>query len=326
MDPDGATAPRPSSEGSRRTTWAMLAVLGLFWGSTFPMVRLGVAAGASPLLLVAVDLFVAAGPMAIVAWARRATRPTPRAFLGSVVIGTVLVGGTNLLLFWGEQYATGGLAAIVFALTPLFAFVGLELSGRGARLSPLAVAALALGLGGIVALAYASLGTGVLSNPWGAVALFLGSACQAAGAVAVARWRPGGETPYGQAGQFLGGGITAVLVVAAVGGPLALPTSSGVLASMLYVAFATCVLGYALYFELIRRSGPIGANLVTYLNPVVALAVGVTLLGEAFGLPEALGLALVLLALFLFERETAHPAAGDRPGPGGWPRRSARSP
>ena len=298
--------------GSVTRPLLLLALLSLFWGATFPVVRMGVAAGASAFLLVMVDLLIAAGPMALVAALARAPRGSARSFGGSALLGVVLIGGTNLFLFWGVQFATGGMAAIVFALTPILSFLVLRLLGGGRALSVGRAIALVLGLGGVFTLAYASLGSALLSNGWGAVALFLGASCQATGAVLVGRFRPHGETLFGQAAQFLGGGAVASVAVLAFGGTTALPASLPVLASIAYFVLATCVAGYTVYFHLLRTTGAVGANLVTYLNPLVALAIGVAVLGEAFGRWEVAGLALVLLALGLFGR-SGRRSAGPAP-------------
>ncbi len=327
--------PGPSSVGDRAFAapprLVLLGLLSLFWGATFPMIRLGVGSGASPLLLVAIVLGIAAGPMAVVAWARNAPRPPLRAFASSALVGTVLVGGTNVFLYWGTQFASGGIAAIVFAMTPILAHFVLRGTRQGAPLTPLAALSLGLGLAGVFVLAYASVGTAMLTSGWGIVALFGGAAFQAVGAVLVGRLRPAGETLYGQAGQFVGGAAVAGVGLLVLGSPLVLPITPSVVASVLYVALLTTVVGYTIYFELLRTSGPVGANLVTYLNPLVALAVGVAFLRESFGLAEGGGLALVLLALLLFgraghgkpARPAAAPDAGGPPtasGPGAAPR------
>jgi probable blue pigment (indigoidine) exporter len=298
----GGERPSASARTFGRSTVVLLGVLAAVWGSTFPVVREGVVGGASPFLFVAVALLLAGGVTALVALVRRPKSVSPREIASSLAVGALLIGGTNLFLAWGERFATGGLAAIVFALAPLLAYVGVRWLGgerAGHRWAPVA---LLVGLAGVCVIAYGSLGSAMLTDPWGVAALLAGVTCQATGAVLIGRWRPHGESPVGQAAQFAGGGLAALVTVAAFGGSLALPETGAVLTSIAFFALATCVVGYAVYFELLRRVGAVGANLVTFLNPIVAVAVGGVWLGEPFSGPEVVGLFLVLLALVLFGR------------------------
>jgi len=95
---------------------------------------------------------------------------------------------------------------------------------------------------------------------------------------------------------------------------LALPMNLDVLASLLFVSLASLVIGYTVFFELIRREGAVTANLVTFINPVVALVVGVIAFSEAFQAYEGVGLVLILAALVLLHiPERGTPAAVARP-------------
>jgi drug/metabolite transporter (DMT)-like permease len=301
----GRGSPAPvraaGSLGTGVPTLGVLATLGIVWGITFPVVRMGVAAGAAPFALLAVDLALAAGVMAVLALAVPDRRPTARSLGGSALLGFLLIGTNNALLFWGVQFTTGGVAAVVYATIPLLAVLAALALGFGGRLGVVKGTALAVGLAGVVVLDLAAAGTGIITNVWGVVAILGGASAQAVGTVLVGRYRPAGETGLGRAAQFAGGGLAAVIAIAVVREPLALPATPPVLASIVYFAFLSAIVGYALFFELVRRSGAVSANLVTYVSPMVALLVGVVVLGETFGLSEVVGLALILGALALYE-------------------------
>ena len=289
-----------------RTELALLLVVGGIWGATFPVVRYGVTAGASPFTLLAVDFLLAAAAMAVVAAARTRSLPDLRAAGQSALLGLLLIGGINLLLFWAVQFTTGGIAAIVFASAPLLSIVTSSLVGVGGRPSSQGVAGLALGLVGVGILGLTSAGTAALTNPWALVALLGGAAAQAAGAALVSRYRPRGETAWGQSAQFLAAGMAALVVVEFTHAPLALATSASVVLTIIYVALLTGVVGYSVYFELIRRAGAVRANLVTYLNPVVALVVGFWAFDEPVSALEVVGLVIVLGSLYILHMPTSH--------------------
>jgi drug/metabolite transporter (DMT)-like permease len=308
---------------------ARLALLGLLWGTTFPMVRLGVAAHANPFLLLAAALAVAAAGMALLAWAFPDAAVSGRALLGSLGLGAILIGGNNLFLFWAVQFTTGGVASVVYATIPLLSVLVALPLGVGERPTAPMAAALGLGLLGVVVLGVVSTGTSLVTNGWAIAGLFGGAVAQSVGAVLVMRARPLGESRAGQAAQFTGAATAALVVTAAYGGAWRLPASAPVVGALLYFALFSAIAGYTVYFALIRKIGAVGANLVTYLNPLVALAVGVFLLGEAFASSELLGLALILGAVAVLEwggrRRRAAANAGARPRGSAW-RSVARGP
>ena len=284
-----------------------LVLLGVLWGATFPISRLGVDAGASPFVLVTIAFAVAAAVTAPVAAALRSPFPSGRSLAESAGVGALLIGGINLPLFWGERFATGGVASIVYATAPMVSVAFVALLGTGERVGRRGGVALALGLGGVAVLALAS-GGAAISSPWGLVSFGVGAVCQGAGAVTLGRLRPRGEGPWGETFQFVGGGALALLVVAVAVPRPTVVWSAPVLVSVLYVGLVSMAIGYAVFFDLIRRHGAVGANQVTFLNPVVALVLGVAAFAEPFAVEEVGGLALILLALALLHL----PRSGER--------------
>jgi drug/metabolite transporter (DMT)-like permease len=292
-----------------------LALLGLVWGATFPVARWGISAGADPFVLVTVDLALATGAVALVAALSRARWPVATEWGRSAIVGALLIAGINLPLFWGEQYATGGTAAIVYATSPLVSFAFARGAGARLALAPTQQGALALGLLGVILLAVLSAGTNVLASPFAILAFALGAVCQGAGAVVFARLRPDGEGTWGLAGELLGATAVAAVLLPWLARGIALPDRVPVAGSIAFLAFGTLAGGYLLYFALVRDQGPVRANVVTFLNPAVALAVGILAFGEPFQPSEILGLALVLASLLLLAWRRA-PRRSPAPSPG----------
>jgi drug/metabolite transporter (DMT)-like permease len=279
----------------------MLAGLGIIWGATFPVARLGIGAGANPFVLVTVDLLLATLLMALVSGATRSVRPGRRDLVVSASVGALLIGGINLPLFWGEQFATGGAAAIVYATAPLVSILAAWSLGSRLGLSWVQRGALAVGILGVIVLTLTSIGTDVLTNGWAIAGFAIGAVCQGTGAVLFGRWKPHGESRWGLTFELLGASAVALIALPFAARAYTLPLTTSVVVSMLFVAVGTLALGYLLFFELVRRAGPVRANVVTFLNPIVALAVGVLLFGEAFQAFELAGLGIVLVALGMIE-------------------------
>ncbi len=281
---------------------ARLALLGVLWGITFPVSRLGVTRGADPFLLVAIDFAIAAAVSAPIAVALGRPFPSGRALAESSAVGALLIAGINLPLFWGERFATGGAASVVYAASPLVSLGFAALWRSEERVGRTGCFALALGMTGVFVLALAAGGAAV-RNVAALAAFALGTVCQGAGAVLLVRLRPAGEGAWGETFQFVGGGAASLIVVAVATPAVPMMWTPAALASVLYVGLVSFAGGYALFFDLLRTDGAVRANQVTFLNPVVAIAVGVVAFGEPFVPEELGGLALILLALVLLHRD-----------------------
>jgi len=301
---------------SRGGTLSLLVLLGVLWGALFPITKLGIDAGANPFALVTVDFLLASGTAFGIAVAVRAPRPGFLSLAESAGLGALMIGGINLPLFWGEQFATGGAASIVYATSPAISLLVLLAARRGPHPSALRLGALAMGLSGVLVLSLAAGSGGPVTNPWGLVAFAVGATCQGVGAVLLSVRRPRGEGRWGQAAQFSGAAAAGLATMAVLAAPFALPAVAPVLLSVAYMGVVSLVIGYTLFFHLVRVAGPVGANLVTFLNPVVALALGVVVFGESFRAPEIAGLVLVLVGLVLLERPDPPRAAAQRPSGG----------
>ncbi len=276
-------------------------LLGLLWGVTFPVARVCIDAGANPFLLVAVELLLAAGVMAPVAYLTHTGWPRARRLVQSAGLGALLIAGINLPLNWGLQFATGGEASIVYATSPIISLVVLWGLGSAIHVYRRQLLALGTGLAGVLLLGLASVGGSRIDGLMAMAAFGIGAVCQGTGAVLIGRSRPQGEDHWGLTFQFLGGAIAAFLVLPLVAPSPAFPLTGAVLGPVVYLGVVSMVVGYTIFFGLIREYGAVRANQVTFLNPVVALFVGVVAFGEGFEPLEAAALALIVLALVLLQ-------------------------
>lgn len=299
-----------SSSVSARSGLYLLLVLGVIWGVTFPVAQVGVAAGASPFLLVALDFVLAAVVMAGVAIATRSPRLPGIELARSAGLGALLIGGINLPLYWGLRAASGATASIVYSVAPLVSLVVLVGLGTAVEVGGRQIGALFLGLAGVVLLGFLTTGSSVVAGIAALGAFAVGAICQGTGAVLVGRARPAGERPWGLTFQFVGGAVAAFVLLPIVAPSPSFPVTAATLASVAYVGIFTMAIGYSLFFFLIQRAGAVRANQVTFLNPVVAVAIGVLVFREAFRPLEIAALGLIFLALVILQ-----PGAGPRAKP-----------
>ena len=293
-----------------RRNLTLLVLVGLIWGSAYPVIRFGLLAGASPIAFAAARYVLSAAAVAALAAISGVPRPSARAAGLSALLGIPIVGMYGLLLYVGEETTSGGLASILIGVTPMLTalFALPLLPGDALRRS--GYLGLVVGFVGVFVLVFPPPGVRLASSIWGPLAVLGAAASFAAGSVALRAKRPEGETLWGVSVQF---GIAAaflLLVLPVLEPHSALPLSRDVLLALAYLVLLPSLAGYALYFYLHHRVGPSRANVVAYVNPVAALTVGTLLFGEAFQWWEIVGFGLVVVGLTLVTRRAPAPPAG----------------
>jgi drug/metabolite transporter (DMT)-like permease len=283
-----------------RRGWALFVAMSVIWGVPYLLIKVAVD-DFSP--VVVVFLRCAVGAVLLVPWtlARGHLGTALRHHWRALLVFTVLeMTGPWLLLPWAEQSLSSSLTGLLVAAVPFVAALVALLAGDDDRLSPVRVAGMALGVVGIAALLGLDVGGAQLSAI-GAVALVVVG--YAIAPMVIARKLP--DVPGTTAASF-------ALLFTAVGyAPFAIPrldsaTSAPSSAWLAVLALGTVctALALALFFALIREAGPQRALIITFVNPAVAVVLGVLLLDEPFTLGLAVGLPLVLLGCVLATRRS----------------------
>ena len=287
---------------------AALFALYVIWGSTYLVIRIG--AEYWPPLLLAGIRFVIAGTLmyAFLRW-RGAPAPTWAQWKAAGIIGILLLacgnGGVSVAEHMG---VASGVAALAVATVPLFTL----LCGYfwGARNTRLEWAGIVLGLIGIAML---NLGSNLQSSPLGALLLIFAAASWAFGSV----WSKHLPLPQGamaSAVEMLVGGV-ALLIGSAVSGEHleAMPPIEG-WAALAYLTFFGSIIAFNAYMYLLKNVRPAAATSYAYVNPAVAVLLGIVFVGETIGIEEALAMlviisAVVLIGLPQWRRAPQRPAA-----------------
>ena len=309
----GSGAP-PISFG--RTDALLLVALGVLWGSAYVAIREGIEAGASPFMFAGVRYAIVALLFALVSAVRREPLPSRRsALLSASVGGTFIIGLYGMLLYWGEQYTTGGYAAVLAGTAPILTVIYAHSLLPSERFRPIGLAGIALGFVGVAVLVLPSLFTGV-GNDWqGPAAVLASFIIFPLGSVLLRRWSRGREGTWQLSIQFsVGAGILALAVLLAPV-PESFPMTTAVWGWLLVLVAFASMLGYVVYFTLHHRVGPGRANLVAYIVPVVGIALGTGLFGEAITSWEVGGFALILTGLTLVFFATNHPSPAHATAP-----------
>jgi drug/metabolite transporter (DMT)-like permease len=298
-------APAPAPANRTLLLLSLLAVY-LVWGSTYFGMR--VALGGFPPLLMAALRFLLAGTLMLGALKVRGhALPTPRQWRNCALVGTLLLAMGNGGVAVAEQWVASGLAAVMIASVPLWSAVFAGLLGSWPSWRERV--GLGIGAAGVVLL---NLGGDLRGQPLGAVVLLGAAASWALGSV----WSKRLDLPSGlmaSAAQMLCGGAV-LLTVALVRGdrPSAhVPTSA--LAAVLYLALFGSVLAYSAYGYLLRHASPALATSYAFVNPAIAVLLGVALGGEHPGpiAIAAMGVIMLGVALVVVRRRPA-PSVGER--------------
>ena len=274
---------------------AAFAALTVIWGTTWAAIRVGLQ-GIPPLTGVSIRFLIAGTLLLVIALARGVplgrTARERWLWLSNGLATFVVPYG---VIYWAEQWVPSGLASILFATFPLWivAIGRWALPGERPGWRRLAgVVAGFLGVAVIFSEDFSRLGGEGVRVP--AAILVLAAGVSASGSVALRRWA-GGISPISLAAvPMLGTGLVTGAAALALerGRPLELGAAP-VLATV-YLAVFGSALTFTIYFWLLARRTAIASSLVSYTAPLVAVALGTSVLGEPFTARVGLGGLLVL--------------------------------
>jgi drug/metabolite transporter (DMT)-like permease len=283
---------------SRGAVFAALIAVYFIWGSTYLGLRFGLE-GFPPFLLNGIRFLVAGGIMFVVLRSRGAGAPTPRQWRNLTLLGIPLfVGGLSLVTVAEDLGVGSGVTATAIAMTPVWAALWSGLFGQWpVRREWIG---LIVGLLGVLVLAQEG---DFRSSDLGTLLVVISPILWAFGSI----WGPRLDLPKGlmaPAAQLLSGGVLLSVIALARGERIAeMPPTSSLLALAYLIVFGS-IIAFTAYFYLIRTVRPALAVSYAYVNPVVAVALGLTLGAEIITGPIFVALPLILLGVALVA--TAH--------------------
>jgi drug/metabolite transporter (DMT)-like permease len=289
-------------------------LLTVIWGTTWAVIRLGLG-GVPPFTGVALR-FALAGTL-LLALARpfdvRLGRGRHEKVLW-VVNGVLSFCISYAAVYWSEQYIPSGLAAVLFATYPLFVAALAHFLLPGERLSGTAVGGMILGFAGVAVIFsddLTLLGGDVVRHA--ALVILVSPLVSAVASVVVKRW--GSDVPplsLAAVPMLIAGvvmGVVAFLVERHR--PLVFDTRS--VGALLYLAILGSAVTFTIYYWLLAQVKATQVALMSYLIPIVAVAVGALLFDEPLRPRLLAGSALVLAGVVIVSRRRRAPADVDQP-------------
>jgi drug/metabolite transporter (DMT)-like permease len=280
-----------------RRGWALFAAMCVIWGIPYLLIKVAVAR-VDPPTLVFLRTVIGAVMLVPVAAARGQLAPLLRRWRALLVYTVIEVGLPWLLLSDAERRLTSSLSGLLIAAVPLIGAVLATAVGQE-RLDARRLVGLLVGLGGVAVL----LGFDVSGGDLGAVGeILLVTVCYGVGPLMIIR-QLAGLPAMGVVASSLGLAAIAYAPIGLTHLPHAMPPAN-VLASIAVLGVVCTATAFLIFFALIAEAGPVRATLITYVNPAVAVILGVILLGEPFTAATAAGFVLILLGCALATRRT----------------------
>lgn len=276
--------------------WALFAAIAVIWGVPYLFIKIAVDGGVPPAFLAWAR--IALGAVVLVPWAvsRGALRGLRGHFGAIAAYAACEIAVPFVLIGTGEQYITSSVTAILIASMPLMVALLSLKHAPDDHPTGLRLLGLVVGLAGVVAL----MGIDVSGQPrelLGATLVLVATLCYATAPIIVAR-RLADLDPLGPVTASLIGSTVALLPAALLDPPRAMP-SVGALVAIAVLGVVCTALGLVIFFQLIAVAGPSRASVVTYVNPLVAVIVGVLMLREHLGAASIAGLILILCGSWL---------------------------
>ena len=284
----------------------------VIWGSSFLFIRVAVEHMPPSAVVFGRTVLGTAFlvPLAIRTKAFRGMRP---AVLPIVAVTMLDMALPSFLTAWGEQHVTSSVAGILTATDPLFTAVLALWLIRSEAVDRKRFAGMIIGFAGVIALLGLDF-RGHAEELLGAGAVLLSALGYAAAALLYRRWLADAPA-LGVTALMTAISSGAFLAPAAADLPRQVPPVNSVLA-LAALGIINTGLAYWLFYLLIDEAGAATASVITYVMPVVALLLGVGLLGEKLTAGAIAGLILIAVGAWL--------AAGRQPSSG--PSTSARNP
>jgi drug/metabolite transporter (DMT)-like permease len=279
----------------RLALFAWLAVC-LIWGTTYLAIRVCLES-MPPMLMGGLRWVIAGGGIAFYMAARGERMLERDSLEGAILLGFLMFVLGNGGVVWAEQYVHSGLAAVVVAASP-FWMAGVEaFRADGERVTWRTIAGFVLGFAGIVLLVWPELfhgGAGGRNFLLGIAALQLACLGWSIGSSYSKRHARGENVFSATAAQMLAGGAMMLAIGTVRGEWASLAFTARSATAFVYLATIGAVGGFVAYTYALRHLQVSLVSLYAYINPIIAVALGVAILGEPFTLRMALAAAFVL--------------------------------
>jgi drug/metabolite transporter (DMT)-like permease len=294
-----------SSPRERRLAYFAWIAVCLIWGTTYLGIRITLET-IPPWLMSGIRWIVGGSLLASYLLVRGEPLPSRRSWPGIAFLGATLLVLGNGGVVWAEQYVPSGLAAVIVAASP-FWMAGVEaLRADGETLTRRTIVGLTVGFGGILLLVWPDLTRGGATGRGfvaGVIALQIACLGWSIGSSYSRRHARSENVFMITAAQMLAGGVMMLAIGTVQGEWSALHFSTRTLIALAYLATIGALGGFVAYTYALRHLPVSLVSLYAYINPVIAVALGVAVLAEPFDSRMAAAAALVFAGVAIVRRQ-----------------------
>lgn len=278
--------------------WLCLAATWVVWGSTYLAIKYALISFAPFLQMGSRFLFAGVLLAAWMRW-RGAAWPSLVQWRNALVVGALMLGGGMGGTAHAEVSIGSGLVVAFIAVVPLL--IALLNLIWGVKPTRMEAAGIALGLVGVLMLTQ---GSGFQSSPAGLVAISIACICWSMGSVLSQRSLPLAPGAMGFASEMICGGVVLLVLSAISGEQLVWPPQPEAVAAWLYLVVFGSLIAFNAYMVLLAKAPAALAASYTFVNPVIAMLLGVWIANETVTRFEWYAVAVVLagVLLLLFKR------------------------
>lgn len=283
----------------RRNAWIAFIAVCVIWGTTYLAIKVALET-IPPFLMGGIRYLIAGTVLGAVLVARGEKLP-PLAEWGSLAwLGFLMIGLGNGGVNWAEQYLASGITAVVIATSPFWMVAIDAMLPGGEKFSPRKIVGLSIGFSGIVLLVWPDItleGADGRMVLLGILALQIACAGWAVASSYTKRHAMSRNLLVIAAVQMFFGGLFMTIVGTVAGEWSAISFNPRTTSALLYLIVAGSLVAFAAYSYALRHLPITTVSLYTYVNPVIAVALGTLLLGEPFRLSMVVAAGIIVVGI-----------------------------
>ena len=294
-----------------RKGWLLFTAMSVIWGIPYLFIKIAVRE-LDPTVVVFARVGIAAAVLLPVAARRGLLRKLSGGVLAIIVLAFVQIVGPFLMISYGELHIASSLTSLLIAADPLLVALLALRFDPGERVSGLRLVGLLIGMGGVIVLLGLDVG-GDKQRLLGAALVLLAAAGYAASALLIKRPAIAALPRLGVVAAECATATVVLFPLAVTRLPGRIPNPE-VIVSLLVLGLICTALAYLIFFALVAEVGASRGTVITYVNPVVSVFLGVTLLGEPLNAAIVVGFLLIIIGSWLSTGGTLPPPLGQRLG------------
>ena len=288
-----------------RKGWLLFISMSVIWGIPYLFIKIAVR-DIDPSVVVFARVGIAAAILLPVAAQRKVLRPLRERWFVVAALACVQIVGPFLLISFGEQHITSSLTSLLIAADPLFVVLFALRFDPSERANGLRLVGLVIGIIGVIVLLGLDVG-GDEQRILGALMVLLAAAGYAASALLIKRPAIAALPTLGVVTVMCISATIVLLPLAVTRLPTKVPNLE-VIVSLLVLGSICTALAYLLFFALVAEIGASRGTVITYVNPAVAVLLGVILLGEPLDAAIIVGFLLIIVGSWLSTGGTLPPS------------------